>query len=125
MENWRHKARSLSYMRRRPIAFDDFTRVGRGKLLINPTDLSVCVRSRSGVRLAVPHIEASWWELLAPIHHSEFVSIVSFPLHVQLDFPEGFPAGTNKRKQSQTISGVIFRLSPTTRTTITPSDPPQ
>ena len=104
--------------------FDDFARVGQGKLLDLPNGSMGC-SVEIGVRLVVPHIEASWWELLALINHSEFISIVSFPLRVQLDFPEGLPAGTNKRKQSQTISGVVFRLSPTTCTTITPSDPPQ
>ena len=62
---------------------------GRGKLLDHPNgSIGMCsVKISSSARLVAPRVEASWRSLLAPIHHSEAVSIVSFPLHVQLNFP--------------------------------------
>ena len=77
------------------VVFDDSARVRRESCSIRPMDPFGCVRLRSGARLVAPRVKASWWELLAPIHHSELVSIVPLPLHVQLNFPgRGF--GWNK-----------------------------
>ena len=78
---------------------DDSARVGRGKLLDLPNG-SMC-SVEIGVQLVVPHGEAPRWELLAPVHHSELIPIVSFHLHVQLNFP-GRVFGWDK--QTQTIA---------------------